>query len=117
MAGDEKTKIVRERLFLYGPNPSPELVQQLMAEADADIQAARAHKLSLITAQRATGPTTTITPSEITGKRKIAFAAFKSFLESEVGINEFLDNFERQCALHQIHIEEWPTIMSGKLSG
>ncbi|CAH2319378.1 Hypothetical predicted protein, partial [Pelobates cultripes] len=44
---DEKIRIVRERLPLYGPNPSVELVQQLMAEAEADIQRARAHELNL----------------------------------------------------------------------
>ncbi|CAH2293017.1 Hypothetical predicted protein, partial [Pelobates cultripes] len=48
--GDEKTRIVQERLSLYGPNPSME--QQLMEEADEDIQKARAHELSLVTAHR-----------------------------------------------------------------
>ncbi|CAH2278592.1 Hypothetical predicted protein, partial [Pelobates cultripes] len=50
--GNAKTRIVQERLSLYGPNPSMELVQQLMAEADEDIQKARAHELSLVTAHR-----------------------------------------------------------------
>ncbi|CAH2324774.1 Hypothetical predicted protein [Pelobates cultripes] len=46
MSSDEKTRIVLERLSLYGPNPSMELVQQLMAEADEDIRKARAHELN-----------------------------------------------------------------------
>ncbi|CAH2218625.1 Hypothetical predicted protein, partial [Pelobates cultripes] len=50
--GDEKTRIVRERLSLYGLNPSIELVQQLMAEADEDIQKARDHELRLVTTHR-----------------------------------------------------------------
>ncbi|CAH2317124.1 Hypothetical predicted protein [Pelobates cultripes] len=75
-AGDEKTRIVQGRLSLYGPNPSIELVQQLMAEADEDIQKARAHELSLVTAHHNIDSTMTLIPAESTGRPKIPFAAF-----------------------------------------
>ncbi|CAH2245661.1 Hypothetical predicted protein [Pelobates cultripes] len=88
-----------------------------MAEADEDIQKARAHELILVTAHRNNDSTPTLIPTESTGRPKIPYAAFRPFLENETGIDEYLADIERQCALHQIPNKEWPTILSGKLSG
>ncbi|CAH2276815.1 Hypothetical predicted protein, partial [Pelobates cultripes] len=56
-AGDEKTRIVRERFAFLGPNSSIELVQQTLAQVEAEMQLARAerqadreHELNLLRA-------------------------------------------------------------------
>ncbi|CAH2284473.1 Hypothetical predicted protein [Pelobates cultripes] len=91
MPSDKKTRIVRERLPLYGPNPSVELVQQLMAEAEAeaeaDTQRARPHELSVLTAQH--GPTITASSNntELAEQQKIPFTAFKPVVENKMGID------------------------------
>ncbi|CAH2223583.1 Hypothetical predicted protein, partial [Pelobates cultripes] len=55
--GDEKTRIVCERLAFFRPNPSIELVQQTIAQVKAEMQEARAkrqanreHELNLLRA-------------------------------------------------------------------
>ncbi|CAH2281719.1 Hypothetical predicted protein [Pelobates cultripes] len=46
---DEKTRIVREKLLLFGPNPSEERIIQIMAYIDAEIQAAKEYEIRRIT--------------------------------------------------------------------
>ncbi|CAH2327664.1 71 kDa [Pelobates cultripes] len=113
---DEKTRIVRERLPLYGPNTSAELVQQLMAEAEADIQRARAHELNIATAQQGIAANAHNGFTELAEQPKIPFAAFKPFVENKMGIDKFLADFQRQCALHQIPTTAWPRILAWKLA-
>ena len=97
-------RAVQIRLAHFGPNPSTDIVERVQA-------AVAAHQA------RERGAAAAEVPNNNFARKKVPFAAFKNFVEAEGEIDGFLADFERQCALHQVPVDEWVTILSGKLSG
>ncbi|XP_040182571.1 uncharacterized protein LOC120915831 [Rana temporaria] len=98
------------RLNLYGPNPPPEMVTQVLEQVSAERRAQQASVNQ--------GDSASLAGSINGGqRRKINYAAFKSFSDGEMEIDAYLQDFERQCALEGLESEQWTTILSSKLTG
>ena len=96
-------RAVQIRLAHFGPNPTADIVERVQAAVTAQLQGRGAAAADV--------------PHHNVGRKKVPFAAFKTFVESEEEIDGFLADFERQCTLHRVPTDEWVTILSGKLSG
>lgn len=98
------------RLSQLGPNPPQDIVVRIMEQVSAS---QRAPQTNLGQAETSSQPGS----SNGGQRKKINYAAFKTFIDGEMEIDTYLQDFERQCALEGLERENWAAILSSKLSG
>ncbi|XP_044132985.1 uncharacterized protein LOC122925703 isoform X1 [Bufo gargarizans] len=107
--GTEQAEFQRHLLFrlsFYGENPPVEIISKTMTEVQ-----------EFITRQRRPQTPSPAVSMVQEGKPKIPYQAFKMYVEAEEDIDAFLQDFERLCTLHKIHMEDWVPILAGRLTG
>ncbi|XP_044146655.1 uncharacterized protein LOC122935008 [Bufo gargarizans] len=109
----EPTEFARElnsRLAFYPNTPSVETLERLIADVHEYI-VAKQNAIQRV-GERAPAPTSTTQ-----GKAKIPYQAFKNYTEGESDIDEYLQDFERLCQLHDISPADQVPLLAGRLSG
>ncbi|XP_077148222.1 uncharacterized protein LOC143808930 [Ranitomeya variabilis] len=140
----EETEFQREvknRLAFYGPNPAVEIIREVMADVRTDLKEKMAERTRIeLTkmemaertkvelakmemaerreeSQRAGGALASDQVPSTVSHKKIQYNAFQQLGEAEEDIDGFLQDFELQCALHQVKPEERVQILASKLIG
>ncbi|XP_040271410.1 uncharacterized protein LOC120986769 [Bufo bufo] len=107
----EFEKEYRSRMALLPPALYDQMADRVFGDVQEYIMLRRS-QMNQQTGERATTPV-----NILPGKAKIPYQAFKSYSEAEGEVDDYLQDFERLCQLHNISAEDRVPLLAGRLSG